>query len=193
MHPEIVAANTESRLDLEQSVRDAVRIKPQAWFLVDPRGEAGRYLGYWDVVVGIALMFTALVTPYEVALLPTRLDTLFGINRIIDLLFLADIVLQFVLVTPESSSAIASTDGVFWVTEPKLIVKRYLRGWFAIDIFSVAVSLAASAFGLNNPAPYANLGRCSLSPKRSYPSPGPRLVLTDALIAILLLHQGEHF
>ena len=35
----------------------------------------------WDVCMMSALLFTALVTPYEIALLPTMLNGLFFINR----------------------------------------------------------------------------------------------------------------
>ena len=35
----------------------------------------------------LCLIFTALVTPVEVAFLKTQIDTLFFINRVIDLIF----------------------------------------------------------------------------------------------------------
>ena len=53
----------------------------------------------------VALIFTALITPYEVALLESDCDyfdvstwdLLFSVNRLIDLIFLKDMVMQFFL------------------------------------------------------------------------------------------------
>ncbi len=42
----------------------------------------------WDIVVVLAVLFTASVTPFEVAFLKTSLNALFIINRIIDVIFL---------------------------------------------------------------------------------------------------------
>ena len=45
------------------------------------------FLHKWDVLTMLCLIFTALVTPVEVAFLKTQIDTLFFINRVIDLIF----------------------------------------------------------------------------------------------------------
>ncbi len=42
------------------------------------------------MLVVLALVFTALVTPYEVAFLVPTWDGLFAVNRLIDLVFLKD-------------------------------------------------------------------------------------------------------
>jgi hypothetical protein len=42
----------------------------------------------WDIIVVLAVLFTATVTPFEVAFLKTSLNGLFFVNRIIDILFL---------------------------------------------------------------------------------------------------------
>ena len=42
----------------------------------------------WDLYVLLLLLFTALVTPVEVAFLTTALNPLFFINRVVDLSFL---------------------------------------------------------------------------------------------------------
>jgi hypothetical protein len=41
-----------------------------------------------DAVVFLALVFTATVTPFEVAFLSTSLNALFFLNRVVDLVFL---------------------------------------------------------------------------------------------------------
>jgi hypothetical protein len=54
----------------------------------------GDFCQKWDVVMIVALVFTATVTPYEVAFVETKIDAMFAINRLIDLLFFSDMVLQ---------------------------------------------------------------------------------------------------
>ena len=52
---------------------------------------------WWDVVTAVALLFTALVTPYEVGFLPPATDpwnTLWLTNRLIDIIFVFDMVFQ---------------------------------------------------------------------------------------------------
>ena len=51
-----------------------------------------RWVPKWGAVTTIALLFTAIFTPYETALLPTKLDALFFINRLVDLIFACDLV-----------------------------------------------------------------------------------------------------
>lgn len=42
----------------------------------------------WDLVMLILLLFTATLTPFEVALLKIELNTLFVVNRLVDILFI---------------------------------------------------------------------------------------------------------
>jgi hypothetical protein len=42
----------------------------------------------WDIVVVVAVLFTATVTPFEVAFLKTSLNGLFVVNRLVDVVFL---------------------------------------------------------------------------------------------------------
>ena len=79
-----------------------------------------------------ALAFTALVTPYEVALLETQLNPLFVVNRVVDGIFLIDMALQLFVVI-----ALDTPEGTFYVKERKKIALRYLRGWFGLDLISI--------------------------------------------------------
>eukprot|EP00966_Prymnesium_polylepis_P209738 4857884-Prymnesium_polylepis.1 len=55
-----------------------------------------RQMSYWDVVTMLALVFTAFVTPFEIALIrETKVDALFAINQIVNVVFLIDIVINF--------------------------------------------------------------------------------------------------
>jgi hypothetical protein len=106
-------------------------------------------LGYWDLVTVICLLFVAVVTPFEIGFLDAPEDGkdiidrfssvgwLFCINRLVDLIFLADLVLQFRLMYTER----ASSEGTLrWVRDPLFIARHYLRGWFTIDALSIMVS-----------------------------------------------------
>ena len=94
---------------------------------IDPKNSLMRY---WDVYTMSLLVFTALVTPYEVAFLEASLNVLFFINRFVDLSFLFDMILNFYL-------------GFFddfigkWVYDLSKIRKRYLKSWFLIDVVSI--------------------------------------------------------
>ena len=86
-----------------------------------------------------ALVFTAIVTPFEVALV-ADVATLFLANRIIDGVFFIDLLVQFVLVF-ESSAPGDMGVGATWVSEPVAIRRNYLRGWFGLDLVSLLVSI----------------------------------------------------
>ena len=88
----------------------------------------------WDITTMLALVFTAIVTPYEVALLsPTPKTLLFWINRLIDLIFMVDIVVNFHL----AYFTVDKELGYHLVKKLPTIRRRYLRGWFWIDLSSI--------------------------------------------------------
>ena len=66
--------------------------------IIDPRSNT--LIAYWDLITTLALVFTAIVTPVEVAFLPPPLasqrwaDPLFLCNRSIDAIFILDMLLQ---------------------------------------------------------------------------------------------------
>ena len=69
------------------------------------------------------LVFTALVTPFEVAfLLGGKIDTLFVINRCVDLGFLIDMGVQCFVKYFDADTAT-------WVTNLSFIRWRYLKTW----------------------------------------------------------------
>ena len=109
--------------------------EPSKW-LIDPREDSRVFV--WDMVVTVALVFTALVTPYEVAFLgaPKGIDVLFILNRVLDLIFICDVFLNFFLI-----QSVSDAHGDRWITDHRKIVLVYLRGWFTLDIFSIVISL----------------------------------------------------
>uniref|UniRef100_A0A061SEQ6 Voltage-gated ion channel superfamily n=1 Tax=Tetraselmis sp. GSL018 TaxID=582737 RepID=A0A061SEQ6_9CHLO len=97
--------------------------------LLDPRKKG---MQHWDLLIAVLLIFTAVVTPYEVAFLQMNspLDALFIINRIVDFSFIVDMIIQFNLIYHD-----ASTNA--WVTDRRRIARRYLMGPFLIDFLSI--------------------------------------------------------
>lgn len=83
----------------------------------------------WDSIMGLALVYTALITPFEVAFLDTKLDFLFVINRFLDCVFGMDIFINFNLAFMDKKSG-------KWILDITKIRRRYLKGWFIIDITS---------------------------------------------------------
>mmetsp|Transcript_9239 Transcript_9239/g.30508 ORF Transcript_9239/g.30508 Transcript_9239/m.30508 type:complete len:771 (+) Transcript_9239:118-2430(+) len=104
----------------------------------------------WDVTMLLLLLFTSLVTPYEVAFLETRLNALFILNRCVDCAFLVDMILNFFLSYPDSREKI-------WITDLKLIQRRYLKSWFFIDVISTAPVDLVGIFLQGESSPLRNL------------------------------------
>lgn len=100
------------------------------YWVIDPR--TSHWMSYWDLATASALIFTAVVTPFEVGFLPTAqsmAEALFLINRLVDFLFFFDGVFQFRLCYSEKTV----TEGVFWVDDARSIAMHYLTSWFLVD------------------------------------------------------------
>lgn len=129
-HGEVAGAILEAGGDLDANGQVALRARRarRPWYVIDPR--KSRWLTVWDVWTSIALIFTAVLTPYEVALLEPPLtwleastDGLFLLNRLIDVTFFTDMILQFMLMTQTYNDR----EGTKWVDEPAVIIRSYLR------------------------------------------------------------------
>lgn len=114
-------------------------------FLLDPRSKG---MKKWDGFIAFLLFYTALVTPFEISFLTTDKDNihldhvlgLFVFNCIVAVSFFLDILVKFNLVyfDPDIGSGL-------WVTDRSKIAKRYLTGFFLIDLVSI---IPFGAFGL---------------------------------------------
>jgi len=80
----------------------------------------------------IGLIFVAAVTPFEVAFMETKVNLLYVINRCVDLIFLVDLVMNFGMMY-----AVKTDYGSVLETNHDRILRRYFRGWFAIDLLSI--------------------------------------------------------
>ena len=110
-------------------------------WVLDPRTVA--FVAWWDFFAINALVWTALVTPVEVAFVQQPAadvkwsNTLFIVNRFIDCIFIVDMLLQFRLAYREED-----VHGTRWITTPHQIVRHYACSfWFPLDLFSVLTSL----------------------------------------------------
>ena len=119
----------------------------ERWWVIDPR--VSGWFGAWDGMCVLALLFVALVTPFEVAFLDSpksahdvidrfhSVGWLFCVNRVVDIIFTIDLVLQFRLMYTDANSI----EGVRWVSDADRIVRHYLFGWFPLDFLSILVSI----------------------------------------------------
>ena len=95
----------------------------------------------------------ALITPFEVAFLPptpiqdsySARPITFTLNRIVDTIFVTDVVLAFFMPYRQHGNA-------FWVHDHARIARHYLKGWFTLDVatcipFDLIFGLLAASFG----------------------------------------------
>jgi hypothetical protein len=123
--------------------------------LIDPR--TSKFFARWDVAGAIALFYTAFACPYEVAFLEPEKDvtsTRFIVNRVIDIFFFFDMVLQIFVMYPaervlevDPRKNVLARAGMMQVV-PKTVTEmvkehdkiffNYLKTWAFVDIVSVA-------------------------------------------------------
>ena len=98
-------------------------------FTIDPR--YAKWMPVWDLIMMTALFFTAIATPYEVTFLDEGpcITPLFVINRVVDALFLIDMVFLFNLHYQDNQG--------IWHRDRCDIMCHYLKGWFSIDFLSI--------------------------------------------------------
>ena len=134
--------SAESQGDAVQEVGadepfDAEKIIKRVRSIVRGINPRGRFLRRWDVTLCIAIFCTAVLTPFEVAFLKSELPSgggatlLFLINRLIDVIFIADVFINFFVPFRESPQR-----GSRLVYSPKKIAKNYLETNFALDVLS---------------------------------------------------------
>lgn len=107
---------------LRKRIRDARR------GLLNPRS---RYVQWWDLTTALALGYTAFVTPFEVGLgLETSINALFAVNQLVNLVFIIDVLVQFVMPVPDPVTGEL-------IRSHAVLARKYLRGWFGVDVLSV--------------------------------------------------------
>ena len=127
MRTQSTLANLTDVKAMTAAIRNATETR--GW-VIDPNH--AEWTAYWDLMMMLLLTVVLFLMPYEVAFLVPSLDALFVINRLIDLIFFCDLVIQFFLAYQNGPDK-----GNTWVKSLPMIRKRYLKGWFAIDLVSV--------------------------------------------------------
>ena len=86
----------------------------------------------FDIFIFMAILYLMFMVPLDVVMdiEPFSISSgLFWVSRVLDVMFITDLVLNFY-------TAIDVGDGIEIVIDKKEIARRYLRGWFAIDLIS---------------------------------------------------------
>ncbi|QDZ23601.1 voltage-gated ion channel protein [Chloropicon primus] len=98
------------------------------WYLVDPRNV---FVGGWDIYMVILLLFTTIVTPFEVCFLSSDLIPvwLLVVNYVVDCSFFVDLLLNFNRMSFDENTGIP-------IADLKVIRSQYLRGYFFVDFIS---------------------------------------------------------
>ena len=138
-HGKSVASDIRaSRARMAEKIKE-VR-KGKVWVI---KPENNKFLGRWDMLTSFALMWTATVTPFETAFLPVVLgpeswkDPWFLSNRVLDVIFTIDMILQFFVAYQKNDGF----GGLQWVDRHVLVVKHYLKSWFVLDLVTIVVPL----------------------------------------------------
>jgi potassium voltage-gated channel Eag-related subfamily H protein 7 len=108
-----------------------VKVKHRSQLVLFP---TSKWMRKWNGIMALLMLFTSIVTPYEVAFLETicpqnKIDILFLINRLVDLVFVTDIIINMHLSYYDNHRAM-------WVGKLPLIRRHYVCGWFTIDFLS---------------------------------------------------------
>jgi len=128
----------------EQRRLTGLRDLHNATCVINP--DTNRTLAKWDILAVLALGFVAIFTPAEVALMEVKWNPIFVINRLVDLIFIVDMCLQFFIMYP-----VFSRFGRQLEYRRDKIAKNYLTGWFLIDFASILpVDMVAMLAGSHN-------------------------------------------
>ncbi|CAE7577375.1 Kcnh6 [Symbiodinium natans] len=111
-----------------QKTKNYIYSKP--WYIINPDRNAAA--SAWQMVVGVALIFVAIVTPFQVGLLELEVDAILVIGLCVDCVFLVDMVLQFFTTFPKST-----THGIVWEVRLRKIWCHYLKSWFFLDLVTL--------------------------------------------------------
>jgi len=99
---------------------------PSGSWLISPSSDFAKF---WDFFTALLLLFTAIVTPFDVAFLEVSFGVLFVLNRLVHLGFFLDTIISFFM--PYQN------DMGYWVMDQHKIAIKYLTTWFPVDLVSI--------------------------------------------------------
>lgn len=91
-----------------------------------------KYVEAWQIWLSLTLTYTFLVSPFQVAFLPVTPPAVFALNRVVDVCLICDMWLQLFMAYQIDETSSRSPG--LWVTNLRKIRRRYLKGWFIIDL-----------------------------------------------------------
>jgi len=106
--------------------------------VIDP--QTSPWLHTWDCCMAVLLVIVVITLPYETAFLEPKLNGMFVFDRVIDLMFIADMCTQLFLAYPQPRHP----ERV--IKNPRLILKNYMLGWFCVDCISLVPADAFYVF-----------------------------------------------
>lgn len=127
------------RRDAKQFAKKLDALNKSRRYVLHP--EKNRFLGWWDGLTTLALIYTAALTPFETSFIPPVIgpaawkDGWFIANRSLDVIFGCDMILQFFVAFQTGNSF----GGKTWVDDHGQVMRHYLRSWFALDSATVFV------------------------------------------------------
>lgn len=119
--------------EAEEFRRAHARVKKQ----IDRLGRTtispqSKFLSRWDLATASAMLWTAFVTPFQIGFLEpleSPASALSILNRLVDVVFIIDMILTFFIPYRESPHR-----GGMWTFDNKKIAVRYLSSWFVLDL-----------------------------------------------------------
>ena len=84
----------------------------------------------WDLWILLVLLVISLVVPYRLAFATSESYSWTVVYVTTDILFFIDIILTFF-------TSVSDEQKVYDITDRCEIAKRYLKGWFWIDVLSI--------------------------------------------------------
>ena len=121
-------AQTHFRVVRATKTSHVLQQKP--WYVINP--DQSKAASRWQILVAFCLLFVALATPVQVALLEPEVDWLFFVGLGVDVVFMIDLILQFFMAYP-----VTTAQGITWEVRSAKIRERYLKSWFPLDILSI--------------------------------------------------------
>lgn len=109
---------------------------PQNGWVIFPTSRASYR---WDFLLGFILLYTLIVTPFEVAFTSPTIGVIFILNRIADVAFLGD---MFVSLFRAYRTVNPTVHGLssYWETDLRKIRWHYLKSAFLLDVATMASS-----------------------------------------------------
>merc|ERR1719362_816341 len=114
---------------MKEALRTEWNLHTSRWVLSP---DTSRFVQHWDVVAAFAMLYVAIVSPVQVAMMEANLDVLFFVNCFVDLVFVVDMILRFFMMY-----SVQTNFGHKLEHRHGRIVLHYLKTWFLIDLFSV--------------------------------------------------------